>query len=609
MKVTYRNNKVERFVSLLTLGTLSLIIGIFLLLYGFENPLLDVSILHSLQILAFILLFAEKLIRFVNAESRRTYLRAFWYEITALAGLLVILFGARPVFHFEKPGLAIMLALGLYLIFEVVSKACRSCVNLAATGRNPTRALIGIFMILIITGAGLLMLPRSYSCPEMSLIDALFTATSATCVTGLVVKDTGSDFSMMGQAVILLLIQLGGLGIVIFGAVIALLLGQALSVRESVAMQDLLNTQTLGKIGNMIGFIVAGTFLIEAVGAALLMGMWRATPGGTGIIQQKWYSLFHSISAFCNAGFGLYSDSFENYSTDWRIHLVISPLIILGGLGFGVLYNLFYVTNDRLRRFVRRKVNPAGIFNMKSPVTIQLQTKIVLLTSLVLIVAGASAIFVLEKLTENPLYGDHSSEIAEFLNGSGEGQRTLVLDSVFQSITARTAGFNTVDISSLSSVSKFVLIMLMFIGGSPGSTAGGIKTVTFTVIMMIAWATIVKRREVEIFRRSIRLVVVGRAITVAVLFALIFIAVCFALTITEKDNGFTFEQILFETGSALGTVGLTTGITGSLTTLGKVIIIIAMLVGRLGPLTLLASLTFNLKPAGYSYPDEPLIVG
>ena len=194
-------------------------------------------------------------------------------------------------------------------------------------------------------------------------------------------------------------------------------------------------------------------------------------------------------------------------------------------------------------------------------------------------------------------------------SGIGTGKNCGIGDALFQSVTARTAGFNTVDIGALSASSKFVLILLMFIGGSPGGTAGGIKTVTLAVVIMAALATLRKRDEVEVFRRSIRLLIVRRAVTVTLLFIVVLFTAALALSITENKNQFTMMQIMFETASALGTVGLSTGITGSLTSAGKLIIIVVMLIGRLGPLTLLASLTFNLKPARYEYPEEPVIVG
>jgi trk system potassium uptake protein TrkH len=397
----------------------------------------------------------------------------------------------------------------------------------------------------------------------------------------------------MGQAIILTLIQLGGLGIVVFGAVIALLLGQAFSVRESVAMQDLLSTRTLGRIGTMIAFIFFGTLFIEAIGMFSLLGMWDNSPQWQGDNTDLWfYSIFHSISAFCNAGFSLFSKSFIDYQKDLSIFTVICPLIVLGGLGFGVLYDLYSFFVDRIKRFFKSTFQPHTKLLNQAPIMLSLQSKIVLTVSAILIVAGMTMILLLENNV-----------------GAGSAQSGGVLGALFQSITARTAGFNTVKISELSVASQFILIILMFIGGSPGSTAGGIKTVTFAVLVMTALAALRKRNEVEMFKRSIRIVIVGRAITITLLFIAVLFAAAMALTITERHNGFEMSDIFFESASALGTVGLSTGITSSLTTAGKLIIIVIMLIGRLGPLTLLAGLTFNLKPAKFNYPDEAIIVG
>jgi trk system potassium uptake protein TrkH len=483
-----------------------------------------------------------------------------------------------------------------YLIFQVVTKLCRTVVDLASSGRNPAHTLIASFLVLIIAGAGLLMLPRSSTNERAGIVDALFTATSATCVTGLIVRDTGYDFSLMGQIIILTLIQLGGLGIVIFGVVFALLIGQALGLRGSAAMQDLLSTSTIHRIGRMVMFIFVGTLLTEAVGAAALYHMWDDVPDWTGNEHMRIYcSIFHSISAFCNAGFSLFSDSFVKFRRCGGVYTVICPLIILGGLGFGVLFDLMNFVIDRIKRLFSVGLLQNGGFDRGVPKKVQLQTRVVLCVSGLLIIFGALSIYLCEHLT-----------VADFQT---QNTGCRVADALFQSITARTAGFNTVDISGLSVSSRFILILLMFIGGSPGSTAGGIKTVTLAVVLMTAVATIRKRDDVEMFRRSVRLVVVGRAITVVLLFVVVLFTSVLALSITERNNSFNMSDIMFESASALGTVGLTTGITGSLTISGKLIIIAVMLIGRLGPLTLLTAVAFDLKPVRYNYPDEAVVVG
>jgi len=593
MKINYKKPGLERYLVSVNLVAATVAAATFVSLYGFHEPLLKIWILHLIQFTMLAVFVSEKVIRFYNAVSKREYLRVNWFEVPLLVVFVLSFLAAGQWYSFLDPDAGRMLSLGVYLILQVVAKACHGCVNLAASGENPTKALIGIFLALIIVGASLLCLPKSYVGEPTSPVDALFTATSATCVTGLIVEDTGSHFSFMGQIVILSLIQLGGLGIVIFGAVLALLLGQALSIRESVAMQDLLSAQTLGRIGNIIGFIFVTTILLEALGALGLMGMWPTDQ----TVADKWFfSIFHSISAFCNAGFSLYEDSLVGFSGKWQVYGVISSLIILGGLGFGVLYDIAAVTFDYVKRHCRKKGDFHDIITKQAPRKVSLQTKLVLSTSAILIVLGAVALLLLE----NNSLGSHQ-------NQASGGQRFL--SAIFQSVTTRTAGFNSVDISQMSPASKQLMMVLMFIGGSPGSTAGGIKTVTLAVILMVAYATLKKRSEVDVFKRSVSVAVAGRAITVVLLFALVFLFVSFALSITERQSGFAMSDIMFETMSALGTVGLSCGITAELTTAGKLLIIATMLIGRLGPLTLLAAMTFNLKPAGYSYPEEPIIVG
>lgn len=593
MKVHYKNKRLER----VTIGINSLAAAIvtatFVLLFGFDRPLVSTTVLHIAQYVILFVFVAEKIVRAFNTVSVKEYLRSFWFQIPLLVGLLVILIGAGRFFWMENPAAIRNTAVGIYLALQVVIKLCRTSVNLAASGKNPTLTLIASFLVLIIAGAGLLVLPRSAAKENLSFVDALFTATSATCVTGLIVRDTGEDFSLMGQCVILALIQLGGLGIVVFGAVFALLLGQALSVRESVAMQDILSARTLSRIGHMIAFIFFGTFFIEAVGTLSLLGIWREGEGALITGGYQWfYSIFHSISAFCNAGFCLFSNSLIGYSENWQAYLVICPLIILGGLGFSVLYDLSNISVDRIKRSFKKLFSKKHRFSMEAPRRIRLQSKIVLAVSGCLIIGGALLIMLFEHYV-----------------GAGSSKSGGFFGALFQSITARTAGFNTIDITAMSAPGKFVLILLMFIGGSPGSTAGGIKTVTLAVIIMTVFAALRKRQEVEMFKRSIRIVIVGRAITVVMLFVVVLFVAALLLTITESDNGFSMGDIWFEAASALGTVGLSTGITGSLTTVGKLIIIAVMLIGRLGPLTLLAALTFNLKPLKYNYPDEAVIVG
>ena len=595
MKIAYRNSTLERTVTGVKGVTSIAIVAVFALRFGFYEPPLPVRFLVGVLIGTLFIFVAGKLIRLFNAQSKREYLVANWYEVPMLLALVVTLAGAGRWFGRTEPGQIQHWAIALYLIIDVTIKFFMLCVRLAATGKDPTRVLVASFIVLILTGATLLTLPKATpGRASLPFVDALFTSTSATCVTGLVVKDTGSDFTLMGQLVILALIQLGGLGIVILGAVLALLLGQALSVRESVALQDLLNEGTLGRINRMVVFVFIATALIEVAGAASLLHMWNDVPGRALDRNNLWYySIFHAISGFCNAGFGLFSDNLVSYNRCWGVYLVVCPLIVLGGLGFGVLYDLGEIALDRLLRMCKKAVRRRCPVFQQAPRRMWLQTKIVLFATTGLIAGGMVVLYAFEKWT-----------------GQGPAARDFtILDALFQSITARTAGFNSVDIAALSDPSKFILILLMLIGGSPGGTAGGIKTVTFVVVLMAVIATLRRRDDVEIFNRSVSLLIVRRAITVTVLFVMALFGATLALCITEASNHFTMMQVFFEVASALGTVGLSTGITPALTTAGKLIIILVMLTGRLGPLTLLAVLAFNAKPVRYSYPDEAIVVG
>jgi trk system potassium uptake protein TrkH len=587
MRIAYKNRTLEKFLIVFNIAAALAVVGVFVLLFGLREILLPAPILYSALYASFFIFVIEKIFRLLNSVSLSEFWHTNWYEAPLLFVLVIALLGAGGR---EDAGNVRRFAISVYLVLQVLVKVCRTTVELAASGKNPTRTLIASFVVLILTGTGILMLPKASTGERAGFVDAFFTATSATCVTGLVVKDIGRDYTLMGQFTILALIQLGGLGIVIFGAVFALLLGQALGIRESAAMQDLLSEQTLGRISKMIGFIFVTTILIETIGALSLFGMWDDVPGRITTVQQQWYcSIFHSISAFCNAGFGLFSDSLISYKGSWGVYCVMCPLIILGGVGFGVLYDLAGVFADKIRTIFKRIFGTPMLFAAGMPKKMRLQSKIVLLTTVFLILTGMVLILIFERFT-----------------GSGKWDLS---GAFFQSVTSRTAGFNTVKIAAMSASSKLILILFMLIGGSPGGTAGGIKTVTLAVIIMAAASTLNKRNEVQIFNRSVSLAIIRRAITVMLLFVLVFFTAGLALTITERSNGFSLMNIMFETASALGTVGLSTGITGSLTTAGKLIIIVVMFIGRLGPLTLLASLTFNPRPARFSYPEEVVIVG
>jgi trk system potassium uptake protein TrkH len=576
MDIVYKNKTLER--SLVIINTVVTIVVIFigLVQLGWQTPLLPDKIMFPVLIVSSVLFIADQFLRFFNSRSKMDYVRTFWFGFVSIAVFFVL---------YNTSGL--LWALSFYLLLQIISKLCRTVVNLAASGKSPAITFVSSFIVIVFAGAILLMLPKSHTVP-ISFIDALFTSTTATCVTGLVVKDTGPDFTFVGHNIILCLIQLGGLGIVIFGTVFALLFGQTLGMKQTAAMQDLLSEQTSGVIAHFIRFIFLATIIIESLGAIFLHDMWLKAGPIPKHIESLWFcSVFHSISAFCNAGIGLFSDSLIKYNFNWQIYGVICPLIILGGLGFGVLHNIVDFSWYKFKNLIIYL--PKTHHHLIGHERLQLQTKIVLLVTAILLIGGTFGLLILQHNTG----ADHFD----------------LADAFFQSVTARTAGFNTIDLRELSAPSKMFLIVLMLIGGSPGGTAGGIKTVTFAIIIMAVYATARRRAEVEMFRRSIPLSSVGKALTVILLFTFVYLGAVFLLAITERHNHFDFIDVMFEVASALGTVGLSCGITASLTTAGKIIIIITMLIGRLGPLTLLAAMTFNIRPARYSYPTEPVVVG
>jgi len=569
----------------LTAAAVVLALAVLAVEYGFARRVWGPGNLHILEIAAACFYWVGKIYTW-SVTPRRDF---HWSRIGPDIGFLLLLvlgLWLGPVVaanHFAAR--TIRLAVFHVYLFTIAALHMGRFV-VAAAGRTPTRVLLISFLTIIVTGALLLMLPAAHRGEGLSFTDAVFTATSATCVTGLVVQDTGGDFTRLGQSVILVLMQIGGLGIMIFGSLFALLLGSRLTLKETVAMRDIMHEQSPGRIGRIVVFICIFTFALEALGAIGLYGMWQtdAQRGG-----QTFKSIFHAVSAFCNAGFSLQTDSLESYRACARVYGIIAPLIIIGGFGFPVLENLWNLLLNFLRK---RKAQSAD--EIKS-VRLSLHSKIVLSTSVVLVLSGFVMLLVLERIRPD---------------GTSEGFIGIAcLDALFNSITARTAGFDTVCTKDLSAASKLVLIFLMSVGGSPSSTAGGIKTVTLAVMILAIIATIKRRREVQIFHRTIPVMIVRRAATMILLYGLLLWLLTLMLTITEHSVGVDMLDLLFEVASALGTVGLSSGVTGHLTLAGKWVIIFAMFVGRLGPLSLLAALTFNARPVHYEYPAEPLVVG
>lgn len=560
----------------LTVVTATVALAALLAEYGFVTPLLPLPWLHTVQLATVVSLVFSSLCKGF-AWGDRTRRRGLVFDV-GLMMVCALLLRALPGWHWQ--------VCHFYLLVSVIVRVGRLVVRSISFGLAPARLLIVSFAALILVGAVLLTFPQSYCGPgKLTFTDAVFTSTSAACVTGLVVNDTGAVYTRLGQVVVLVLIQVGGLGIMIFGALFALLMGSSLSMRESTAMQDIAAPEAPGRMTSAIIFIAISTVIIELIGAVGLYGMWQVDPQDPQRGGQVFNSVFHAVSAFCNAGFSLQAMNLMDYRFRVQPYLVICPLIVLGGLGYPVFRNLY----DSVRTRWRKK----SLLGVRSADAISLHTKLALFTTAGLLVFGWVFLVVLEWIRP----GNHG------LSGG------ILLDALFNSVTARTAGFNTMDIATCGNAAKLVIIMLMFIGGSPCSTAGGIRTVTFAVLVLTIVTTISQRPQVEAFRRSVPLAVIRRAGTLLILYGVVLWLATMLLTITESASSIPAIDLLFEATSALGTVGLSAGVTPQLTIAGKWVIIATMFIGRLGPLALLAALSNRQVPIRYEYPSEPLIVG
>jgi trk system potassium uptake protein TrkH len=445
---------------------------------------------------------------------------------------------------------------------------------------HPTTLVLASFLLTISLGALTLKLPAATCGGYLDWIDAFFTATSAVCVTGLVVVDTGSFFTHFGQIVILVLIQIGGLGVMTVSVALFQWLGRSVSFRQRMAVQDLFAHTPREDIFSLVKSIVLFTFGAEALGAVLLTIQWY---GEFSFSHALYLAVFHSVSAFCNAGFALFSDSFVHYSASPVLNITICLLIVVGGIGFPVLYDL--QSWVRVSRFRRARLS--------------IHTKTVLLTTLILIVSGAMMFAILER---------PSDTMSQSL-----GQRVLV--PLFQSITCRTAGFNTVDILSLREATLAMMIFLMFFGASPGSCGGGVKTTTLALLSVFSVSRLRRQRRVNMFKKSIPVETVNRSISLILISIGTIGAVLFLILMGDPTTGCdahgagSFLGYLFETVSAFGTVGLSMGVTPYLGIWGKSWIILMMIIGRVGVLTLSYIIVGTGATNGVERSEENLMIG
>ncbi|MEW5768301.1 MAG: TrkH family potassium uptake protein [bacterium] len=443
---------------------------------------------------------------------------------------------------------------------------------------TPGAIFVFSYILVISIGTILLKLPLAAHHGNIHLIDALFTATSAVCVTGLSVVDTGSCFSIFGQLVILALIQTGGIGIITFGVFLTVSAGWRMGYRRRSIIQESYSTGGFQDVRSLVGLIFKFVAVSELIGTIFLMASWYRD---FSLLKNFYYSFFHSIAAFCNAGFALFNDSFISFHDNIILNLTITFLIILGGLGFPVIYELWtlFFAQDRAR--------------------ISLHTKLVLLTSLVLILMGMGLFWAVERNNS--------------LAGMTPGHQIMV--AYFQSVTARTAGFATVNFNILSNATLLVIIILMFIGASPGSCGGGIKTTSMAALMIVLWNKLLGQERFHVFKRSLSQEAVSRTIAIFLISIGAIILVFSLLLIIElgdipyKESRGLFLEYLFETVSAFGTVGLSLGTSQQMGTAGKLLIILMMFIGRVGILTMAYLLTHISTAGDFQYAEENVIIG
>ena len=428
------------------------------------------------------------------------------------------------------------------------------------------------FILVILVGALILTLPISTTSGESTnFLDALFTATSAVCVTGLIVVDTGTYWNVFGQTVIMILIEIGGLGFMSFTTLIAIILGKKITLRERLILQDAMNTFNIQGLVKMVKYVLVFTVSVQFFGALLFSTQFVPEYGlGRGIF----YSIFHSISAFCNAGFDIFGNfsSLTSYNSNAVVILVASALIIIGGLGFTVWSELY---------------------SSKSLKKVSLHSKMVILMTAVLVLGGTILMLLFENNNVNTI-----ADMSFF---------DKIMNSFFASVTPRTAGFNSIPTDGMTTAGQFLTIILMFIGGSPGSTAGGIKTTTIGILIVTIVCVIKGREDVEVFKRRFSKELVYRAFTLIFIGLSLVIVVTMLLSYTEK--GASFMALFYEAVSAFGTAGLTLGLTSELSNIGKVLIIFLMYLGRVGPLTVVLSITRKRINSGIKYPEGKILIG
>ncbi|MDX9800174.1 MAG: TrkH family potassium uptake protein [Spirochaetia bacterium] len=548
----------------------------------FPSAQLVVSLIDILIIVA---AFSEFLFSLSKAKYKRIY---FTHNLIAsiLLLLYIILFIADKIlFYYSSMTVfsgiaAIMIIRNMLILFKVFTRFQKFSSFLQSIAVNPAQTIVESFLIVIAAGTVFLAMPfASEGKGSLSILDSLFTATSAVCVTGLIVVDTATYFSIWGKIIIMLLIQIGGLGIMILSFSTVFMFRKTVSLENRLLISYMVNEDDMTKISSMVKNIVALTLLIEAAGALIL---FFSFPGRTSLGDRIFYSMFHAVSAFCNAGFALFSDSLEQFSSTPSIVLTVAFLIILGGISFSVMTDIGSSIYSRVRSFI------TGIYRKNA---ISTNSRVVLTYTIFLIFSGMLLVYFFEH--GNAMKNDNLA--------------LQYLSAFFQSVTLRTAGFNSISFSALMPATVFIMIIYMFAGGASGSTAGGIKINTIAVILSYFKSFLRKENAITLYNREIGLQTTLKAFSILSLGITAVITGFLVLLITEKAMPL---DLLFETVSAFATVGLSTGVTSSLSAAGKIVIIMLMFIGRLGPLTIVSSFGSDLrgKPL-HRYPEAEILIG
>ncbi|QHT66866.1 ATPase [Rhodocytophaga rosea] len=584
--------RVYTWLRYITLFNSLLAIALLIYGYGFNLTHEAVSMVFGwLDVIfgSFVLVYLIRVLYSFHRQEfiKRTGTEAFIMALLIANGIVNYIFGFKVLYflsnwlEFKNYTSFYEVVSTIFLIVLIGLETSKASIRISAVKLKPASSFIGSFILLVFAGAGLLMLPAMTNTPNgMPFIDALFTSASAACVTGLIVVDTATYFTFKGQLIILFLIQLGGIGIISFATFFAALLKEGMGLKHQSIIHDFMSSESLFSSQGLLRQVIWLTLLIEGIGFVAIFMTWGPEAQFESLGEKLFFSLFHSIAAFCNAGFSLYTNNLYELPvrTAYILHIVIALLVVMGGLGFSPIMDVFSPKALRERLMMPWK-------------DWKLNSKIAIYMAIILIVFGTVGYYLLER--KNSLSGLNFTE--------------AVITAFFQSVITRTAGFNTVDFTKLLDPTLIMIIFLMFIGASPGSTGGGIKTTTFLLIAVSVISTIRGKKIISIDKRTIPMELLFKAFSVITFAAAYCLLAVFVLSITEpKQNGI---DLLFEQVSAFATVGLSTGVTPQLSPFGKILITFSMFLGRVGTVTLALAISRPVISNAYHYPDAHVMVG